>query len=110
MAGPLNILVVTEPLEPCGVWTYTEGLVKGLEQLGHTASVLTPGGSLLGRVRELGGPLFVERGVHGWWGRRAAVRRTLRALDGARPDVVHSLSILTQSTARRIAATLGVVS
>ena len=107
MAGPLRVLVVAEPMEPCGVWVYTENLVKGLVRLGHRVSVLTPGGSLLGRAEGLGARLFVEPGLCRWWGRRGAVRRTLRALDGAAPEVVHALTVTTQSAARRAARAAG---
>ena len=54
MAGPLRVLVVTEPLEPCGVALYTENLIKGLVGLGHKVTALTPGGGMLARLQAFG--------------------------------------------------------
>lgn len=109
MAGPLRVLVVTEALEPCGVWVYTENLIRGLVRFGHRATVLTPGGSLLGRLEgSNGAKIITEPGVNSFLRRGGAARRTVRALGGPKPEIVHALTADAQAAAARIARSLGV--
>ena len=107
MPGPISVVVAAEELEPGGVFVYTEALVQGLLQVHHGVAVVTRGGSLAGNLAARGALVIEERSLGRLWGGASALRRSVAALQGLSPQIVHAVSPAAQELGVALARRLG---